>query len=759
MTAKAIKFIREFAKDTRKAFTPGRDTNLNVADKAEKPPRNDSFHAAKEHAAVDLLDDLLREVTEPRNGRELPRNSSVNQDSTPASNEEVVDPMTLLREQLGSDERSQNSFLVSVLKPQVCLYSELSGHSSTVVIASQAVQLRICAIIDNDHVDDPINAVVMHRSFGRVDALQAFYPHLRGWRSGRKETILSHADAFVPLELLGGLSADTRDLDTIVAPTNAKLTYDKNNRLRLINQSSQRSDDGAAGCDRTVDRFSVACDRFTVNATSTHFAAIYDVITNLILYTDPNQKARTQKIEQLSLSRDFSDSADIATNVEKQQNELRALRRRFHRTINGEDNRHYTSEERYVYVTQQIQDFNERKEVLTLWLGAMQASQDSRTSGKTTGMRLDARAKEITWHMREGDGKPLAKVSVNNVYFCWQNRSDGGTSNSLVIRDLVALNSGVDPYFSEIISKHPYSSTVMETRFMKADIFVAVIWSMLSPVGGIPIIDHFQVHLHPIRLQMEQSMADKIKHYFFSPRESKHIEDTASVAGSSISNDSKSSFSFETASSQSSRLELALRNRSTESLSAPTQGSSKRPPSIAKSSLLSLPSSSSAASQVSLPGSRPRSVLRNPLQEMSLNAIAPRDDHLDADDMRERARSNRTFLHVELFPTVLCLSFKVRVDSLMLCSASGSVLTLSISERRATSRQPCLTFMASSTRVQLSYTATAFGPILTWLSTLRRISNRVFGLKVPLCWDSYSHQRESRRTPFSTMFSSGFYLT
>lgn len=43
---------------------------------------------------------------------------------------------------------------------------------------------------------------------------------------------------------------------------------------------------------------------------------------------------------------------------------------------------------------------------------------------------------------------------------------------------------------------------------------------------------------------------------------------------------------------------------------------------------------------------------------MSLNAIAPRDDHLDADDMRERARSNRTFLHVELFPTVLCLSFQ-----------------------------------------------------------------------------------------------------
>lgn len=668
MTAKAIKFIKDFAKETKKNFLTGREHIVNDS-KASRLSKAEDGAAAQDPESLDLLEALLAEVTDPRKNGKTPQNSDRTIPSSsdhPKAGEDEADPMTVLREQLGSHERSQNSFLVSILKPQVCLYSEISGHSSTVVIASQAVQLRICAIIDVDHADDPINAVVMHRSFGRVDALQAFYPHLRGWRSGRKETLLSHANAFVPLELLAGLATDSKDLDTIVAPTNAQLTYDKNNRLRLIGQSSGHSDSGAAGCDRTVDRFAVVCERFTVNATSVHFAAIYDVITNLILYTDPNQKARTQKIEQLALSRDFSDSIDIATNVENQQNELRALRRRHHRTIDGLENKSCTQEELYLILTSQMYEFIERKDVMTLWLEAMQSSQASRSSSKT-GMRLDAKAKEITWHMREGDGKPLAKVAVSNVYFCWQNRSDGGISNSLVIRDLVALNSGVDPYFSEIISKHPYSPAVMETRFMKADIFVAVIWSMLSPVGGIPIIDHFQVHLHPIRLQMEQSMADKLKHYFFSPIEHKDRDDHVSLAvGNSPAGPAgmrAPSSSLAPSSGSSSRLQLALKNRSSESLSAPPSTLSKRPPSIAKSSILSHPSASE--SQFSLPSSRPRSVLHNHLGSMTpvginISDIAPRDDHLDADDMRERARVNRTFLHVELFPTVLCLSFKVR---------------------------------------------------------------------------------------------------
>lgn len=670
MSAKAVKFIKDMAKDYR-------DKAKHAMQKLAEESRQGGGHepassvSDQEPGVLDLLDSLIREATEARGsstghpGDYLPGRLLSKDPSSPTDKADVKDPMITLREQLATNERSQNSFLVSILKPQVCLCSEMGDQSSTVVIASQALQLRTCAILDIDHIDDPINAIVLHRNFARIDALQVFYPHLRGWRSGRKESLLSHANAFVPLELLAGLAASAKDLDTIVAPTNAHLTYDKNNRLRLVSRPKGSAEGRAAGCDRTVDRFNVTCDRFTVNATSTHFAAIYDVVTNLILYTDPNQKIKTQQIEANLLSKDFSDTADIAANLEKQQNVLRKLGGAYHKALESGPGLMSTSAEFDHDLMARSVTITARRDNLEMWLATLQRSQASRSSSRSTGLRLDARAQEIVWHMREGDGRPLAKVAVNGVYFRWQNRSDGGVSNSLVIRDLNALNSGVDPYFPEIISKHPYSQTVLETRFMKADIFVAVIWNTLGAVGGIEIIDHFQVHLHPIRLQMEQSMADKIKHYFFSERE-KSNGDTASIMSASSLSSQPSSISLADSDSiKSKQMQLASRNRSTESLLSATPPPSKRPPSMIHGNLLNLPSS--ASSQTTLSSTRPSSIFKDTLHS-PLDALVRGDENLDANDMRERARSNHTFLHVELFPTVLCLSFKVRFcDSAMCC--------------------------------------------------------------------------------------------
>ncbi|KAK9898273.1 hypothetical protein P389DRAFT_193319 [Cystobasidium minutum MCA 4210] len=665
MTAKAIKFIKDMARQYRgRAKSTHQDFGKGGEQRTESG--TPSWHTSQEPGVSDLLDSLIREATEPRRNKIFDTQSPTikigpsHTTSQGGSDESDGDPMTLLREQLAANERSRNGFLVSILKPQVCLFSEMGGQSSTVVIASQALQVRVCAIIDIDYVDDPINATVMHRSFGRIDALQVFYPHLRGWRSGGKENLLSHANAFVPLELLSGLAGNAKDLDTIVAPTNAILSYDKNNRLRLVSRPKKDSDSHSEGCDRTVDRFSVTCDRFTVNATSTHFAAIYDVIANLILYTDPSQKDRSLQIEGLVLSGDFSDTANIARNLEKHQNELRKRKRAYRQLL--EKGRGPKGSELWYQrdLTDRSVELTRHRDEVTLLLAALQRSQASRTSNRSTGLRLDARAQEIVWHMREGDGKPLAKVAVNGAYFCWQNRSDGGVSNSLVIRDLNALNSGVDPYFPEIISKHPYSQAVLETRFMKADIFVAVIWSTLGSVGGIDIIDHFQVHLHPIKLQMEQRMADKMKHYFFAERD-KHNSDTASIAsgGSSLSSRTPSASSVslvDSHSGRSSRLQLGLGNRSTDSFGSAAHSSSNLASHVGHGNSLRIPSS--ASSQISVGSGQTPSSIKDKKFEPSLNRVVLKDAFLDADEMRHRARVNHTFLHVELFPTVLCLSFK-----------------------------------------------------------------------------------------------------
>lgn len=48
--------------------------------------------------------------------------------------------------------------------------------------------------------------------------------------------------------------------------------------------------------------------------------------------------------------------------------------------------------------------------------------------------------------------------------------------------------------------------------------FVEAQWSVLAPVGGISIYDHFKVELHPIRLAVETRLGNKLADYFIPAR-------------------------------------------------------------------------------------------------------------------------------------------------------------------------------------------------------------------------------------------------
>jgi hypothetical protein len=549
----------------------------------------------------------------------------------------------------------RNSFVISLLKPQVALESVVT-ESATVIVTANSMQFRVFNIVDEKHVDDPINSQVMHRSFASIDALQAFYPHVKGWRSGQREKALSSL-RFVPLEVLAGCVDDPRNLDRIVPCTSARLRYDKHNRLRLLNDTKgKHATVGKLSKGSNLDKMVVICDRFSVSATPKHYTAIYDVITTLILHTDPGQKARNQKIERVVLSKDFSDRQDIALGVSRQQDEIRAIRSQIMTLIYT--GHHELSEAAVMNLYLLSADLLRRMEIISMWMGAIQRSQDSKNSGRSMGMQLDARANEIVWHMRDDEETPLVKVAVKGVAFRWLNRSDGSVANCLLISDLLALNSSPEQYFSEIIAKQPAQGTD-RGLIGRQEIFVAILWSMLSPVGGINVIERFEVHLHPIRLQLEQRVGKHIMNYLFaqrSARKKQADEDSGRADAVSTSKPSAVPAIRRQASS------IMLRStKSTESL--PQSRNSLEIPTAVQTDagqrlLVPKAKASSMASDSSIQ-TRPVSLRRVSSSETLAMNAGKTDDYLDAEEMRERARLNRAFHHVEVFPTVLTISFKV----------------------------------------------------------------------------------------------------
>lgn len=653
MTARAIKFIKGLAdgrgpegprrrRDALKSNRTRTDPGLNRTSSSTSQP-----HQPHQHES--LLEKLLNDEGCNWSFRDKGDGASWNQsdsESQSSGGDFDLDPQTEASHNLEEHWGVRNSFLVSLICPQLAFNSDTSS-SSTILLASVAVNLRVFTIVDEHHLDDPINATVMHRSFGSIDNLQAFYPHLSGWRSGGKQAILRQMHNFVPVEVLTGDAQDTEDLDRIVPKTSARLRYDKHNRLRLqtdVKRSQKQS--VASKLRSTLDRLSFECERFSVSAMPKHYAAIYDVVTNLILYTDPAQKAKLQRVERVVLSKDFSNQQEMANNVQDQQEELRRIRRREEAWFNRGYNQLSEEELDDAYLLR-VEELK-RMDQLTLWMGALQSAQDNKATSRSMGMQMDARASEIVWHMRDDVERPIVKIGVKGVAFRWLNRQDGNVANCLVISDLNALNSSPEHVFPEIISKYPTPSNA-SPQVMRSDIFAAVLWSMLPPVGGIAIIDRFEVHLHPIRLQIEQKIGKQIQEYLFSQKSRK---------GEGANGDTRSLIN-QKQSSASNHSGPGLRAmRSTDSLNASNRLDDSRSINSDDGSSFLSPSIATSRSQGS--GSNgSRQLRRVPSVEDFAPTFSKTDDHLDADEMRERSRLNRTFLHVEIHPTVLNLSFKV----------------------------------------------------------------------------------------------------
>lgn len=564
----------------------------------------------------------------------------------------------------------QSGHLCIFIKPQISLKSDIDDKSSMTLTAFRA-QLKSYQVIDLRIPDDPVNRQVLSQTFATLDGLQAFYPH--------EEPEGRPAGAFVPLETLVDLSVDPWGFDRVVPRTSAALRYDKFNQLRM---SSKNGLDDAfgdtgpqdthfqTGTDRCVFffwlgtllltlflglfRVSVECEKFSVSANPDHFAAIYNVVTDLLLYNDPLQKSRNKKLEEIVFTHDFSNLTGVASLVLDLQQRIRGL--------------HETVQQYQVHLDEldeqsRLELFATRAEFVKLSaelnlvvLAIARAQNFNGASTAKAGVQFEARAAELVWHMLEASGTPFAKFSIKGVEFSWISKQDSSISNRLVIRDLKALNSSPEQVFAEIIAKYDRSED--HHQLSKINVFAAVLWNSLAPVGGISIVEQFEFHLHPVRLQLEHRIGRKILDYIFSQRKSDRApEDSPPEIPAKQP-------ARAWASSSLAPLGSSVMNKSSESLALSTrqgQNGSNRPRSI-----LEAPGRNGLASGASSLTTESTSRLR---KVASTEVLRPQgqEEGLDADEMRRRASLNRTFILVDFSPTVLYLTYRVRLSASSLC--------------------------------------------------------------------------------------------
>ena len=710
MTATAVRYIRELATKTETS-SKGSASHTDLLDEIDddrghkfaRPllggqgrrgsERSKMTDEQDEPASIlqDLLDDALRYVeTETKDGSQW---SGCGEPTSSAAHGSF-DP----KDGISDEFDVKKSNICVLLKPQIVLKSEVDDKS-TVIITAILARLQNYTVRDDTCAEDSVNEVVLRRNFFSLDSLQVFQPSRRC--RFLKNASERYGFVFVPLETMVDLRYETKDFDRIVPRTDAIMHYDKFNKLRISDSSrsvAAVNPDGDPKYDHLyhhMDVIRLKCPRFSVSANSKHFGSLYNVVTDLILYRDPAYKEHAKRLEEKMFNHDYTDVSGLADLVS-------ALQIRIRQTTDLVDlyriNLDRLTERGRLEFLSAIGELFDLVKELNLIMEAITTAQDSKGGAdreKKSALRFDTYAQDVAWNMMgEDDGEVVAKLSVKGISFTWLNKADNSAANTVSIVDLQALNVHPEAVFPEIITKHHKATDhpmAKQGRFMNA------MWSVLPPVGGIAIIDLFELHLHPVRIQIEMRVGRQIMDYIFgSKREREKQEDELrqiehrerkKEQKAVASRIRKSAFARllpggrknqkdEDSSSSMSRSTFSSRNASNSdlaSLTRPSVDSSRSELQDADDddahSQHSGRRKAGSKHQLSISTSANKDNSRSrPATPASKNAIDSDGDDKNeheyaiasrnAQEMRSRAAAYRTFVYVQVPETIFSLSYK-----------------------------------------------------------------------------------------------------
>jgi hypothetical protein len=563
-------------------------------------------------AANDLVQELAH-LLKSKNGENLFKLPSF------ISTEEQC--LRLAKQGLPHDARAKAKNRILLLNPQIALRSEVDD-TSIVLLAVNEISFRGYQIIDEQGADN-VSADIMSRNFISMKGLEGFYPSSKTMQRHVENKGFPRTLDFLPLEILLDVKSEATDYDRIVQRTDAALAVDKFNHLRMprgIEWPDVQNDfgDQIKHLKLHQDLTTVVVPRLTVSATSGHYTALYNIVTDLLLYQDPRHRARADRIDDFMFSFDRKDRDVSRLILDLWQ--LQRTIQQLNELVKG-----YEANADQITEDGKRELFNIRTDLLdateqlfTVFEAvAVNAKRDDARAALITSHRLNAAAGGVAWHMLRDNFDPLEKLDMAGALFSYVTNKDGSTDSGLAINELQALNSNPDAIYHETLVRYEPGG-----RKAKRDPFASAAWSIGTSVGGIELWKSFTFVAQPINVRIEERVGKQMLDYVFNDRvkrrqekkSKKHDKDDAESVASMSTNGTGSRKDLELSRTQSS---ASIASTAHASVMSGTNGNGLRPEKFA------------------LIHSK------------------------DALEMRDRASKTKRFEKIRVAPTILMLSYKV----------------------------------------------------------------------------------------------------
>ncbi|CAI7632481.1 unnamed protein product [Penicillium glandicola] len=507
MSRRAVKFILDIVdeQDKNKRKQP------RMSKSQTRGSNNDEDEDEEEvgQRIEQLLNDAKRYVNVE--GNDPPDSNTQSPSNSDNSSENIMPEFT-----------PQNSYHLRLIAPQIQLLSE-KNQKSVLLVAAKGMELKVVSIMDKARVSDDVSGLIQRRFSLEMDGAQFFVAtqkklmaNLQFYAGNKYGNAPGSAwPPWLTLEAMFDFELNPFGFSRIVQKTSATLRYDKFNNLRLkYNEEVVQDQQGPHLDDQEdrIDSISVDFPHFRAICDSAEYYSMYIIVLDLMLYSEPLEKVRNERLERIMLTSDFSDLRGAPEMVFKLQARIRQLEEiKEYFQINAKFLDKQGWEDRLALE----RDLSQCEDELFFMMKAITTSQrrmepsSSRASGVHGVLRWSISASEVVWHLMKEATEPLIEFQLRNASYERTDNTDGSNHNLVSIERLFGLNLLPDAIYPQIIAPYLDGARTLD------DFMLRVKWHMLEAVAGIPVLDNFEVSLFPLKIQLERELGQRVFEYIF----------------------------------------------------------------------------------------------------------------------------------------------------------------------------------------------------------------------------------------------------
>ncbi|KAJ6260479.1 hypothetical protein Dda_4705 [Drechslerella dactyloides] len=522
MSRRAVKFILDLVDEQQQDKEKKMSDELDPDRASVRGVWENGAHDTEESGVVQsrieaLLNDKAKVVAADDDSRPRSRRMSIG--GPPA------DP-TDLKKGVSEEYIPLNSYHVRLISPQIQMQSE-KNKSAALLVTSQSMQLTVISIMDKERMGDPVSGLVQRRFALELENAQAFVAKhkdftspLHNLHSNNQYGCVKNTSwpPWVPLENMFLFDTNPHGFSRVVKKTSTTLRADKHNSLRLklidegLDSGGSEKNANLADNEPRVDHVWATFDRMEVSTNSAEYYTLYIIVLDLLLYSEPLEKSRNERLEKIILASDFSDlkgAPDTITALQGRIQQLEEIKTHFQINARHLDKQGWLDR---MCLEKDLATCEDELFFTMKSIMSVQRKYDERQ--QTTGLiRWYLSAGEIIANLLLNKDQPFLDLKLTNACYERTDNSDGSNFNTVEVEMLQGLNRLTDATYPAMIS--PYLDGSLDSNKVHQNKILRVYWYMLEAIAGIPVMDHFEVNLFPLLVQLDYDAGQKLFEFIF----------------------------------------------------------------------------------------------------------------------------------------------------------------------------------------------------------------------------------------------------